>query len=321
MSYHQTEDSKMKIYFMYNYVDERRAEAKIEELKKTGLDVWHFPSDYQRKKWKHIAKTKIKECNYVCYFFNKEAFLQHGKNIIWEYKTAQKYGKKVIFIDGNEPTPIEDLIIQEDNVLLKNLFNESFSGDKLMMKNTVESFEKAQNKLKYQSSWNANEQVIQPNNSSLHDSDFSHILFEQYKLMVETSETLIERRQNTSNIYTGIITALLTLVGSSFALANRIATGIIFFAVGLMTIVLSINWKVLLNNYAKNNEGKFAVINAIEKELPANLFDAEYTYNKLKSIGSYASREVVLCNIFTWLGSFIAGSGLVIFILALCQIL
>ena len=311
----------MKVYFMYNYLDAEFAEEKVKELKESGLDVFRFSPTQNIKNWKSIARKKIKECNFICYYFNGDAFLKRNKNIIWEYRTALRYNKKVIFIDGNHDTPVDTLIKEENRTLLKKLFNESYDTTTFEM--PLNPFDKAQSTLISKSQWSADNQVVHESylNKEIPSSEFYSILMEQYKLMVETSETLISRRQTTSNVYIGIISALLSLVGTSLALPSKLATSIIFFVVGIITIVLSINWKIMLQNYNKNNEGKFAVINAIEKKLPANMFDSEYNYNKLKSIVSYASREITLCNIFAIIGSIIATTGIVLLVLSLCGIL
>lgn len=51
-----------------------------------------------------------------------------------------------------------------------------------------------------------------------------------------------------------------------------------------------------------NNAGKFAVINAIEKILSANMFDCEYRYNTKNGIKSYSNREKILQVIFIIFG-------------------
>ena len=311
----------MKIYFMYKFSDKEEAVKKIEELRGKGLDVFAFDADvkYHGSLWKISARKKIKECNYVCYFFRYSSYFNDGtqKNVLWEYKTAQKYGKKVIFIDGGDDNKaISNLLDDEKRHLLGKLFNEKFSEKDVEVK--LSSFGETQEKLGGDLTWKASDVVVQngPIEKGLDQSGFYNILFEQYKLMVETSESLINRRQTTSNVYVGILTALISLVGSSLALSNKYVTGIIFMIVGLITITLSMNWKAMLTHYDKNNEGKFEVINAIEARLPANMFDTEYKYNKIKSIVSYASREKNLCRIFTIIGAVLTFAGLALTVLS-----
>ena len=306
----------IKIYFIYNFANYDNAIKKIKELESKNLDVFYFEPT-ENKKWKNIAKKKIINCDYVCYFFNGDMFLKKNNNILWEYKTAQKYHKKVIFINANDnEKPIEELLQGENKYLFEKLFNTSFSERKLEA--NIKEFDSTKEMLVKNSLWDADNEVVHENMNK--NDNFYNILLQQYKIMVETSESLIERRQKTSNVYIGIITALLSLVGSSFAFANKVVTGIIFIVVGILTIILSFNWEAMLVNYNKNNEGKFAVINAIEKRLPANLFDAEYTYNKLKSITSYSEREKTMTKIFKIFGSVVALAGIAIIILVILGI-
>ena len=306
---------------MYKFSDKEEAKEKIHELEEKGLTIFYFEADkkYFGSIWRKSARKKIKECDCVCFYFNRYSYINDGtqKSIIWEYKTAQKYGKKVIFIDGSKDNESIKIIEDEEKKLLKKLFNESYDEKTLDIK--LSNFDKTKEKLNSEINWDARNVVVQssPISEGLGKSDYYMILFEQYKLMVETSESLINRRQTTSNVYIGILTALISLVGSSLALNNKIVTGVIFFAVGIITFVLSRNWKSMLIHLGKNNEGKFAVINAIEEKLPANMFDTEYTYNKIKSIVSYASREITLCKTFTTGGVIISVLGVILFIVGL----
>lgn len=125
----------------------------------------------------------------------------------------------------------------------------------------------------------------------------------------------MKRRQDTSNLYTTVCTALIALVGSSFALYNMFALSAIFFCVGIINVALSSAWRRALDGYDKNNEGKFAVLNEIEKKLPVNMFDSEYRYNKYKGIKSFAVREKMLPKIFLILGCALLICGVAFFTL------
>lgn len=310
----------MKVYFIYNFSMEKEARAKVAELRGSNLEVFMFePNDYN-KKWKKIARKKIKESNYVCWLFDGNAYLNHSQNTMWEYRLAQKFHKRVIFINPEKSAKIEELINEENRSFFKKLFNEEYDMTKLNV--NINSFADAKKNLESIKGWDASEVVFEHNQSIPEQTEnFSKILMEQYKVMVNTTETLMNRRQTASNVFVGILSALISLVGSSFALANKVTTGIIFFAVGIITIILSMNWRKMLLDYNKNNEGKFAVINAIEKRLPANMFDSEYNYNKLKNISSYATKETVLCKIFTLIGSVVCVGGIVIIVLAALHVL
>ena len=70
-----------------------------------------------------------------------------------------------------------------------------------------------------------------------------------------------------------------------------------------------------------NNAGKFAVINAIEKILPANLFDSEYRYNTKNGIKSYSNREKLLPIIFIIFGVILICLALTVIFLIACDVI
>lgn len=113
----------------------------------------------------------------------------------------------------------------------------------------------------------------------------------QYKLMIQTSENLIERQNVMSEKFKSLCVILISLVTASIALNNLLLTGIALLFVGIIVIIISKSWLISLAEYSKNKEGKFVVINAIEEKLPAKMLDIEYTFNKYKGIRVYSSRE------------------------------
>lgn len=139
--------------------------------------------------------------------------------------------------------------------------------------------------------------------------------------MVDTSEKLMERRQNISNLYTTLCSALVAVIGASFAFENWLVTAYIGIVAGLVFIFLSVNWRACLKAYDKNNAGKFAVINAIEKILPADLFNCEYRYNTKNGIKSYSTREKILPIIFLIFGVFLLSMGAIVLILSINGVL
>lgn len=292
------------------------AQSKIRSLRDAGLEVFAFAPTKELKNWKRIARKKIRECDYVCWFFNGDSYVNHSENTLWEYKKAVHYHKRIILIDLGQNEEIEKLIKGENKFIFKGLFNEDYKDQDSKL--SISSFDEAKDKLVGLKDWKTDDIVFatDPENEKTTDPSYAKMLLEQYRIMINTSESLMNRRQTASNVYVAILSALISLVGSSFAFANKMTTGILFFVVGVITVILSNNWKRMLNNFSKNNEGKFAVINAIEKRLPANMFESEYRYNKMKSISSYSDRENALCQIFSIIGCVLLCSGITIFFLA-----
>ena len=115
------------------------------------------------------------------------------------------------------------------------------------------------------------------------NQQFHEYLLRQYKLAVEMADRHSARRQETNRFF---LTASVILLGltSFFAkpLANAAAAGppgvnlLGLVAFGIAGVVVSFLWMRLINSYSQLNRAKFMVINDLEKELPANVFEAEW---------------------------------------------
>lgn len=107
------------------------------------------------------------------------------------------------------------------------------------------------------------------------------LLFEQYKLFVNTSEALAQRRQGVNTFFLSVNSLLLAAGG----IVARDGSSSGFGGPGwLVLIVLSLTgtglclvWRRLIHSFSQLAAGKFRVILALERRLPAKLFSAEWT--------------------------------------------
>jgi len=104
------------------------------------------------------------------------------------------------------------------------------------------------------------------------------MLFEQYKLYVESSHKVSDRRA-TSNTFlltanTGLVTVYGLIAGREGSLAT--AAGAWAWLIPLAGFLLCLAWFTLIRAYRALNTAKFAVIHALERRLPARLFDFEW---------------------------------------------
>lgn len=100
---------------------------------------------------------------------------------------------------------------------------------------------------------------------------------ELYKMMVESSETLIQRRQKTSAFFITAIGSLLAIAGLlvKAGALNGNSSGIIY-GFSLVGLLLCNSWRNLIDNYGKLNKAKFDVILRLEKDLGAQIYSAEW---------------------------------------------
>lgn len=97
-----------------------------------------------------------------------------------------------------------------------------------------------------------------------------------YKLAVEMADRMSARRALANGFFLTVNTTLVAVVG----LPNSIAGSVLLpIAVCVAGVAVSVCWFMLLMNYRRLSEAKFAVINKIEAEhLPLKIFSDEWTY-------------------------------------------
>jgi len=120
--------------------------------------------------------------------------------------------------------------------------------------------------------------------------------FELYKLMIESSESLIQRRQKTNAFFVTAIGSLLAIAGLlvKTGAINSGSIGILYgFSFSVVGLLLCKSWRNLIDNYGKLNKAKFDVILRLEKDLTAQIYSAEWVSlgkglrpNKYKSFTS-----------------------------------
>ena len=98
-------------------------------------------------------------------------------------------------------------------------------------------------------------------------------LMEQYKLYVETTDRVSERRTSANNYLLTVNAFLVTLYGLASSFGDNRAWHSV---VPIAGILVCITWFVLIRSYRNLNTAKFKVIHELEEHLPAALFDREW---------------------------------------------
>lgn len=100
-----------------------------------------------------------------------------------------------------------------------------------------------------------------------------------YKMMVESSEQLIQRRQTMNAFFITAIGALMAIAGTltNFGtIKSQLLWFIVMAAFGIIGLFLCNSWRNLIDNYGKLNAAKFRVILKLEAFLSAQIFAAEW---------------------------------------------
>jgi hypothetical protein len=126
-------------------------------------------------------------------------------------------------------------------------------------------------------------------------------LLEQYKLYVETSQQVSERRQNANNYLLTLNSSLVTLFVVFLSTFGHHRWNALIPATGLVICFL---WYSLVDSYKDLNTAKFAVIHELEAQLPVALFRHEWFvcgHNKKKKDKPVEDMYVPLTHLERWI--------------------
>lgn len=102
-------------------------------------------------------------------------------------------------------------------------------------------------------------------------------LLEQYKLFVGTSESLVSRRQQVNTFFLSINSIILATIGLLIRGQTALSiAGPALVMLGLSGMFLCFAWRRMISSFGQLNQGKFVVIHALERRLPARTFAAEW---------------------------------------------
>jgi len=120
---------------------------------------------------------------------------------------------------------------------------------------------------------------------------WNNTLFEQYKLYVEMSDKISERRNNANSFFLTANTLLITIFGGlvtflsdpqgtasslePYILLQTPMFGIVSASAATAGIILCITWFNLITRYKNLNQQKFFIIQQLESKLPSKPYVAE----------------------------------------------
>ena len=111
-----------------------------------------------------------------------------------------------------------------------------------------------------------------------YSGDGVKVLLEQYKIYVETSSKVSDRRGAANTFLMSVNTALVTVYG---LIGGKEASltgdeGSWKWLLPLAGVATCLAWFALIRSYRALNKAKFVVIDELERLLPARLFDKEW---------------------------------------------
>lgn len=276
----------MQIFLSYASIDF----SEIQDLFRYNPNLrWDYLEhsviyNFNKSIWQLRVKRKIKNCDYVLYALSSNT--DNNNNTHWELDEARKLGKMiyVIKLDDLDTIPIPD-----DTYLIKNKKN---------IEDEIKKHEKQKLKDELFQGFNSPKSIIHSNRE---------MFFQEYKLIVETSENLVKRRQVVNTFFLTLHLALLSYFGvimknvqSPFTLT--ISYLLLFFVLFIIGAISSWPWEKMIHSYGQLNTGKFAVINIMEEFLPAMIFQTEWlALGKGRDKKRYSSFTQIEQDIPKWL--------------------
>ena len=98
-------------------------------------------------------------------------------------------------------------------------------------------------------------------------------IIELYKLYVEMTDRISQRRDRANQWFLAMNTALISAIVFTITKSDNLYPILIICVAGS---IISYLWYRLIYSYQQMNSGRFKVIHAIEEKLPLKIYDAEW---------------------------------------------
>ena len=123
-------------------------------------------------------------------------------------------------------------------------------------------------------------------------------LLEIYKLHAELADRVSQRREAANRLHLGLLSGLSLFAGIFADFGNMESLNhFVFLAVGILGMVISSSWWVVIRSYRQLNSGKFKTLNELEDKIAFPFFRREWeilkkgtqrnTYWKLTTVETF----------------------------------
>lgn len=289
----------MKLFISYKREDLSAVQKTIELLREVSPNI-QVSFLRESKQWKRLAKKYIAKADLVIYLAGNV----YSDNIDWEINTAIQKGHKVHCVK------LHDDVVFDERLYTADDFDSSIKNLKVTVHESLSDLIS----------------LIRGDSNYLHNKLFENnidddaMLIEQYKVMLSTSESLIERRQRLTTTYLSIFSALLPVISTMLSFTHfYLYLGAAL--ISIICIILCLSWRSTIISYGKSNRAKFAILEEIESKLPVTMFSSEWL--ALKKITtkykSFTDRETVIPILFVAVYAILLTISIVLIILNFVQ--
>jgi len=228
----------MKLFVCNRSTDLSATQSVIDELLVESKNFIAVQQEIEHSEnWKTLVENKMNESDFVLFIVGDGTF--ESEQIIWEYAKAKDLNKRII--GYKLPSATQESI----------LFCQGF-----------QVFENAKNCFAFL--------------TKVFDDD-RKLKFEQYKIMVSSTEKVTDSRLKVNNLFLTVSSTIISIgfvLGKTFGFTIPVVIGMLVLTA--LALLISYSWEKLINSYALLNQGKFRVIDKIEKQLRTNMFEDEW---------------------------------------------
>lgn len=120
------------------------------------------------------------------------------------------------------------------------------------------------------------EKMLFVSESAKYGDKYIEHLLEQYKIYINATEKISDRRQKTNEFFLGLNAALVSLLGFITTKTDQSAIINILTLSSIAGMTICYLWYRIIRSYKGLNGAKFKVIHTIEARLPLALYDTEW---------------------------------------------
>ena len=228
----------MKLFVCNRSKDKDAAELAIKDLLTKSENFIAFQQEIEQSdNWQKKVEQKMQESDFVIFLLGDDTF--ESEQIIWEYAKAKDLNKQIIGFKLSN--------VSEQSILFCQGF-QVFDNPEHCVKFISKTYE-----------------------------DDRKLKFDQYKIMVGSTEKVTENRMKVNNLFFTITSSILSVgfvLGKTFGFTLKAMLGML--TLTILSLIVSYFWEKLIQSYALLNRGKFKVIDKIEKQLRTNMFEDEW---------------------------------------------
>ncbi len=229
----------MKIFVCNRSKDKEIAENVIKNLVEEAKNtIAIFQETEFSEHWQNNVKKKMQESDFIMFLLGVDTF--ESEQIKWEYKKAKELNKQIVGFKLNDEDFGQSILSLQGFQVFNN------------PKHCIEFLNKTY-------------------------TEFRNLNLEQYRIMVGSTEKVTENRMKVNNLFFTITSSILSVgfvLGKTFGFSIKAMLGML--TLTILALILTYYWERLINSYALLNQGKFMIINKIEKQLRTNMFEDEW---------------------------------------------